>query len=140
MHPILKLVLGIVAGVIVSFCVISLVESLSAKLYPMKTLTPSIEQIIAEMKTLPLAAYLLVLGGYVLSSFFGGYTAARIASAERKIIAALTVGFVLLLGGIVLFITLPHPLWMSILSSISFLFFAWLGGLAAQKRVTLEHL
>ena len=133
MHPLLRLTLAIIAGIVISFFVIVLFEGLNAKLYPSKILHPTIQEIILEMKGLPIQAFLIVLLGYILSSFMGGYLAARIAYDKHKLYAGLTVGFVLLLGGIVNFVSIPHPLWVSISACLSFILFAYLGSRMAIR-------
>ena len=133
MNSIFKLVLSVLAGIGVAFCVIYLCEGLNAKLYPSHSYNPSPEEMIAEIKTLPIQAFLLILTGYILSSFFGAYLASRLAPTPRKLYAGLAVGFFLLLGGIVNFISLPHPLWLSVSSTISFLLFSYIGARIAIK-------
>jgi hypothetical protein len=128
LHPLLRIMIALVMGVIISFCVISLAESVNAHYFPSQHINPSFEQMQKEISTSPWYAFLMVFFGYVLSSFFGAYVAARLSPAPRKLIVAMTIGFFLLLGGIVLFISMPHPIWLSIASCVAFMIFAYLGG------------
>jgi type IV secretory pathway TrbL component len=131
---ILRLIAAILAGIIVSFCVIVLFEGINAKFYPSEHINPTIEQMAEQLRSLPMQAFLIVLFGYIISSFFGGYTAARIAPNTRKEIAAFTVGFFLLLSGIVNFFSIPHPTWLTISSCVSFILFSYLGGKLATRK------
>lgn len=120
-HPIILLVSSVCAGFIIAICTIFLFESWSSHYYPMDTQNPSHADYVKALKQLPINAFLIVLLGYWVSSFLGGYVAARIAPRPKKILAALAVGFILLLSGIFIFITLPHPWWMVTSSCIGYM-------------------
>ena len=132
-HPLLRSTIAVVLGIVISFFVIVLAEGLNEKYFPSKHLTPTLEQMKAEVANLPVKAFLLILLGYVASSFFGAYAAARIAFDTHKLYAGMTVGFVLLLGGIVNFITIPTPIWLAVSACISFMLFAYIGSVIAKK-------
>ena len=133
MKNIFKTILGAVLGILISMFVIMLFDSLNAKLYPSSERNPTMKDFISGIQNLPIGAFVLIFTGYTLSSFFGGYTAARIAPNGKKVLASFCVGFFLLLGGIVYFISIPHPWILSISTSISFLVFSYLGGRLASK-------
>ena len=73
MHPIVKLVLGVVLGLVLSFFVITLFESWMSHSYPMNVKNPGNQEYIDAMKTMPVNAFLILIAGYMVSSFFGGY-------------------------------------------------------------------
>lgn len=133
LNPFIRMIISFLLGVIIAFCVILLAETLNAKLFPSKHLNPSFMEMQQEIDTLPAQAFLLVLLGYALSSFFGAYVAGRVAPSAYKFWMAMSIGFFLLLGGIVNFIAFPHPVWLSVSASISFLLFAFLGGKLAKE-------
>ncbi|HPI54586.1 MAG TPA: hypothetical protein PLU10_07815 [Chitinophagaceae bacterium] len=134
MHPIFRLVLAVVCGILITFFVISLVDGLNEKIYPSPIKHPTQLEQVKIIQSSPLPMFLIILGGWILSSFFGAYAAARVASSPHKLIAAMTVGFLLLLGGIMYFISIPQPIWFAIASCISFLLFSFLGAKAATFR------
>lgn len=94
--------------------VIILTENISSKYYPANKANPSIAEYEYMIATAPFFALILFVVGHALSSFFGSYVAARIAPKEYKLLSGFTIGFFLLLGGIVLFISIRFPLWMGI--------------------------
>jgi archaellum biogenesis protein FlaJ (TadC family) len=134
MPSIFRLVLAVVIGIIISSMVIGLVDALNSVLFPSTILNPSIQEQSDLIRHSPIQEFLLVLIGYMISAFFGAYAAARIAPQDKKMISALFVGFFLLLCGIVYFIIIPQPWWLSISSGLSYMFFAYLGGRIATRE------
>ena len=132
-HPLIKTVFAILIGIFVAFCVIFLAESMSTKLYPADIHDPTVEQIEEMIKKAPLFAMIIFLIGHALSSFFGSYIAARLAPDPKKFVAGISVGFVLFLGGIGLFVSIKHALWLSISTCISYLLFSFLAIYIAQR-------
>jgi hypothetical protein len=131
MRNTIRLILASIAGIILSFFVIKGAEGIVAKYYPLNTLNPTIKDLIEQAKTMPTKGLLMVLAGYIVSSFMGGYLAARLSPEGKKQLGAFVVGFFLLLSGIVMFISIPHPLWLTIASCVSYLAFSYLGGKTA---------
>lgn len=123
-----RLIGAVLAGIAIAFMVIRLAECLVTYYYPLRSVNPTVAELIEQADTMPLRGLLMVLAGHVLSSFFGGYMAARLSLKGQETRAAFIVGFFLLLCGIVLFISIPHPLWLALCSGASFLLFSWLGG------------
>lgn len=134
MRHIVQTIFGAVIGLIISFCVLILFDSLNARLYPATHMSPTMEDAMKDVQNLPLTAKWLVVLGFCLSSFFGGYMAARIAPASGKMVAAFSVGFLLLLGGIIYFVAYSLPLWMAVVSCTSYLLFSFFGGKAATYK------
>ena len=135
MHPIIKTVLAILIGIIVSMCVVVLTETLAENYFPAHTLNPTIVEREEMIRTAPLIAMLIFLLGHGLSSFFGSYIAARIAPDTKKFMAGITVAFVLFLGGIVLFVSIQHPLWLALSTCVSYMAFSVLAIKIASRRL-----
>jgi hypothetical protein len=87
----------------------------------------------AFVATLPVAALLLVLAGWVLGALIGGYVAARIARKPRP---ALTVGIVIVVGVIANAVMIPHPLWMTAAGVLLPIPAAWLGAKLATRHTS----
>lgn len=134
MHPILKTVLAVMAGIVVAMFAAVLAESLGTKFYPAKYMNPTIEEREEMIRSAPFMAEIIFIAGFAFSSFFGAYLAARIAPGNKKMIAGLFVGFFMLLCGLVLFIAIKHPLWLAICTCICFILFSWLAVKAATFR------
>ena len=122
-------IIAVVAGVIAAGVVVYLMEMLSHGIFPppasMDPMDP--QSIKAHLDQLPAGAFLLVLLGWGLGSFTGGFTAAKIAGT-RTLRAAVIVGVIQMLGGILNMTLIPHPLWMVVAGLLIFVPMAWLGG------------
>ncbi len=129
----IRTVLASILGIIIAFMVIKLTERLSAYLFPAPHPQPTIQQYIDYVQQAPLALFLINLLGYKISSFLGAYTAARIAHPPYKMRSAMIVGFMLLLAGIVLFISIPHPHWVALSSCVSFILYSYMAGRIAGR-------
>lgn len=134
MHPVFKLVIAILCGILIALFVVNFVDALNAKIFPSPIMNPTVAERIKMIQESPLPMFGIILGGWILSSFFGGYAAARIASTQFKMFGALSIGFLMLLGGIVYFVTIPQPIWYTASSCISFILFSYLGGKVATLR------
>jgi len=86
----------------------------------------------AYVSTLPLIALLLVLTAHLGQSFFGSWVAAAI-SKKQPMIVAMIVGVLSLIGGILMFVSIPQPTWMLIEMPL-YLVVAWLAALIVIKR------
>ena len=133
MTSIIKTIFAAVLGIIISLCVYELVDALNGKWYPSTHLQRTYEQRLKDLENMPLASMLIVLAGYIVASFMGGYAAARVAPDGKKWVAAGSVGFFLLLGGIVYFMALPHALWLSISSCLAFVVMSLAGAKIASR-------
>jgi MFS family permease len=130
-----RTIAGVVVGVVVAWLAIMLAEFASAPLHPM---TAGFDMhdpasVATFVATLPIAALLLVLAGWVLGALIGGYVAARIARKPRP---ALAVGIVIVVGVIVNAVMIPHPLWMTIAGVLLPVPAAWLGARLATRRTS----
>ena len=120
--------LGFIAGIVVSFLVISLIQYLNHFIFPPPAgLDPNNpDDVAAIVAQAPFLAMLGVEISYAAGSFLGGATIGKIAS-RRPVVLALGLGALLTVGNIVNLATIPHPLWMAILTTITFVPLTWLG-------------
>ena len=129
----LRNIIAILAGIIVGMLAIASIEYLGQDLFP----TPANLVLDEEMynsdmaySMIPLPAMLMVLLAYLLGSFVAGFTSAFIG--QRKSLALFS-GVILLLGGLINVMLIPHPLWFMIVSLAIFIPFAFFGGFMAEK-------
>lgn len=125
----LRNLIAAIAGVIAGIVVISFVQWLSHLLVPLPPGFDSADpealaRLVAEMP--PLAFVLLELS-YVAGALCSGFLAARLART-RPMALALIMGAVFTLFNIANQIQIPHPAWLAVLTTITFLPLAWLGG------------
>src|SRR3954471_19427179 len=124
-----KRILAVLAGVIIAFIIIFLLENLWKVIYPPPAGFNMEDKAAWSqlMKTMPTGALWCLVLGYAVGSFAGGFVASRIAP-ERKIRAGITVGIIVMAGGIGNLVMIEHPLWFIIVSNLVYIPFAFLGG------------
>jgi hypothetical protein len=129
-----RTILGILAGVVVAWLVISLCEFASLYLHRP---APGVDlrdpqALAAHIAAAPIQAMLLVVTGWMVAAFGGGWLAARIA--RHRTAAALVIGALVVLGVIANNMMIPHPLWMTIVGIVLPLPLAWLAARSATTR------
>jgi hypothetical protein len=138
MGSIVKSISAVIAGFVVASIVMLIVESINGHvLYPdMAKAAEGMKDrdaLRALFASAPVGALLVVIFGWILGSFAGGWTAARIApSATIK--HGLIVGGLLTLAGIANNLMLPPPLWFWCLSLVVFLPSSYAGARLAPVR------
>ena len=127
---------AVVAGVIVAAVVMMGVEFINGHhLYPelgraAEAAGQDRDALRELMATVPVGALAVVIVGWILGSFAGGFVAAKIATTLR---AAISTGIVLTCLGVVNNLMIPSPAWFWG-ALIVFLPSAWLGGRAAGGK------
>lgn len=126
----LRILLGLVIGVLVAFTVVAVGEAVGHWIYPPLPGTDlsDPEALKTLMATLPTQAIAAVLVAWAAASFLGGAVAGAIA---RRHWAALVIGGVMLAIGAATMAMIPHPLWFMIASMPVTLLPAW----AASKVI-----
>lgn len=116
------------AGVVIAGLLVWLVEMLGHAVYPPPTdlnfANPDAMR--AYIDTLPLGALLFVAAAWFIGTLGGTFAACKIGSA-KPIIFAGVVGGLMLIGTLFNLVTIPHPLWFSILGIVGIIVAAWLG-------------
>jgi len=108
-----RIILGIIAGLVAAVITVALVEMLGHLIYPppagVDVSNP--DQLSAIMSTIPLGAKVAVLIAWAAGIIAGSVVAMLISKKPWP--AWVVGGFVLLMGAITMFM-IPHPLWMVI--------------------------
>jgi hypothetical protein len=117
MRAILRSAGAVLAGVVVAVALIGAAEFISGQVYP---LPPDLDiqdalAMAGYIATLPSGAFLLVLLGYALGAFSGGYVAGRLAPSGPALHAG-GVALVLVTGSIMNLLSFPHPGWFRVTS------------------------
>jgi len=105
---------AVVAGLFVGSCVnMGLIRLNSTVLFPMpEGMDPNdLEQFVAYTEGLPATAFLVVMAAHLGQAGVGGWLAARLAGS-RPLLLALIVGGATLLGGLMMLVMVPAPVWM----------------------------
>ncbi|KGQ19625.1 hypothetical protein LF41_2563 [Lysobacter dokdonensis DS-58] len=136
---ILQLVLGILAGLVVMYVLISGIEFVSHQMYPPPPgLDPkNMEHLGAIMAAAPVGAMVMLVVAWAVGAFAGGWTAAKISRAWPRT-AAIVVAVFVLLGVIGMILIAPgHPKWVAALGIVLPVPLALLGARFARPRVVL---
>lgn len=131
-----RTILGVVAGMLVCVAVIMGIEALGHLAWPPPPgLDPSEPaDIAALMATAPPGAMALVVVAWIVSSFAGGFVAARIARGRPRL-AAVLVSALVVAGVVAMIVAIPrHPYWMSALGLLLPVPAALLGAALARPR------
>jgi hypothetical protein len=112
MNPILRNILGVIAGILVGGTVNGALISLSPHIIapPAGYDLTTEEGLRAGMAMMQPKHFLMPFLAHALGTFVGAFIAAKIASTSKMIIA-LAIGIVFMIGGIMMVMMLPSPLW-----------------------------
>jgi len=136
----LRDILAGIAGVVIAVLIVFLADQLSHMIYPLPAgLDPSdTEDLRAYIATLPLAAFLMVMSGWVVATFVGAVVADRIGTAKAWIYPTIVGGFMFAATTADL-ILIPHPHWFTAVSLAAILFSAWLAWIVARAQERLSE-
>lgn len=129
-----------IAGLVIAFALVLLVESLGHAIYPPPADT---EQIRTFVLTLPVGGVLFIGAAWATGAFFGTLAGALIAKADvRAIVYAVVVGCCVLAGAIAMLIMIPHPWWFTISAPLAIVVSTYLGMQTAsflrKRRTNIE--
>lgn len=125
----MKYFLSTVIGLITGIVGISIFEYISVYAFPLPAEidTQDINSITENMNNIPLINLILVIASYGLASLIAGFVSVKIKTGN-SIIPILNIGILLTIFGFINFITIPHPIWMILVGSVTFIPMTWLGG------------
>lgn len=141
MKNLLTTFIAILVGMLVAMAIIIGIQTISSMIYPLPVgLDPmdktQVEAFRAYISTAPMGMFIIVLLGYMVASFAGGFVATFIDKERMPIpIAAITVGAILTSAGISNLSAVPHPIWFAIINIPSFFIFAFLGSKMVKRNV-----
>ena len=124
-NPAMRTAAGAVLGIIVGGAVVFAVETIGHSMYPPPDgIDLSDPQAVKSLiASLPVAALVMVLVGWLVGSFAGAWVARRVGQSDLAawIVAAAFIAFTA-----VNFVMIPHPLWMMAIGVLIPLATAWL--------------
>lgn len=134
MNPKIRVILAVIAGIVAGSIIIFIVQMASPHQPPADLDITDKTKFAEWVNSLPMSAFLIVLLSYFLGSVAGGWVANKIA-APTYYRPALVAGFGLFVMGLINLITIPHPMWFAIVSSLLYFLGAWVGGRMVPKSV-----
>ena len=132
----LRSVIAGVAGVVTAFAVVAIGEAIGHAVYPlpegMDFSDPvKVRELVASM---PLGAFLFVLGSWIAATFAGGFVAGAIARAKAMPLA-LVVGGLMMAACLANLFLIPHPTWFAVATVVGVPAAAWSTGRTMGSRV-----
>ena len=130
-----KRILAVVIALAVSMLIIMGSEQLGGIMFKLPAVDPKDPKSLSDMiQQMPLAAFVWLLFGYVLSAFIGGLIATYI-SGRKLAQPALLIGAFLTVGSVMNLISIPgHPVWFMVVNVLLCIPSAWLGYLIAREK------
>jgi sorbitol-specific phosphotransferase system component IIBC len=112
-HPNIRSALVLLGGVVAAVLVVGVMDAVVGSMYalPAGTDPNNPESMRQAVAALPVAAFLLLLLGWVLAAGVGSYLATRQASHARPV-HGLIVALFVLVATVANLAKIPHPLWL----------------------------
>lgn len=126
----MRSVLAVIAGLILFVLIVMTWQgTVMPRVYPLPTWVDmnDLESIKKGIAAMPDGAFAALLAGYALATTCAGMVAAAIGP-RRPMLCAGIVGGLTMLGGVMNFATLPHPLWVVIVGVPMYMVAALVGG------------
>jgi len=130
MNPIIRNVLAVIVGLVVGSVVNMGIISISGSIIPPPegADVTTMDGLKASMHLFEPRHFIFPFLAHAIGTLVGAIIAGLIA-ATHKVKFALTIGLLFMIGGIINVITLPSPLWFSILDLAgAYIPMGWLGG------------
>ena len=123
-----------IAGVLIAGTIVFSIEAISHMVYPVSESVDlnDIEQVKAMIAGLPVGAFMFVLAAYFVGTYVGSWVACMIARSSPRIFAGI-VGALMLAGTAMNLITIPHPLWFSIVALTGIPVMAFLASITMKQ-------
>jgi len=114
MNPILRNVLAVIAGIVVGSFINGALVMVSGSIIPPPTGVDLTSEagLRAGMHLMEPKHFIFPFLAHAVGTFVGAYIAARIAT--KKIIFAMAIGTIFLIGGVWMIIVVPSPIWFTI--------------------------
>lgn len=128
-----RYILPVVVGAMAAMMLIKVGEYfITAKYFPLHVDVNDKAALATAIASMPSAAFLALLANYAVASFLGGLIAAIVAG-RQVMRPSIIVGVVLTLAGLFTVISIPHPMWFTIVNLLVYIPCASLGYLTVRK-------
>lgn len=137
MHPIIRNIIAVVAGVVLGSVVNMGIVMISGSIIPPPegADVSTMEGLRNSMPLFQPIHFLFPFLAHAIGTLIGAFLTAIIA-AKNKIILALLIGVFFLAGGIYSVVGLPSPLWFTIVDLVgAYIPMAWMGGLLGKMAL-----
>ena len=129
---ILAVILGIIVGSFVNMALIMMSNSVIP--LPAGVDPNNMEDLKANIASFPAKNFIFPFLAHALGTLIGAFVAAKIA-ANKHLGISMIIGFVFLLGGLMMVVDLPAPMWFNVLDLVgAYIPMAWLGWKLARRK------
>ena len=125
LRNLVSIIIGLFCGVLATFFIASSGRDFFSEYQDVPNITEP-EAFAAFIETLPLGAFLLLLFAHSCGSIIAAFIA-TILSGHARPTTAMAIGIIMLAGGVINLIRIPHPIWYQISEGIIYLPAAFLG-------------
>ena len=134
MNPIIRNILAVIVGWFGGSVINMGLIQTGHRLMPIEGMDPNDMNVMAEiMPTLEFKYFIFPFLAHALGTLVGA-TIAGLIAANSKMKFSMTIGFLFLIGGIIVNIIISGPIWFTIVDiAISYIPMAWIGGKMALK-------
>lgn len=131
----LRNVLILVAGLVAGFAAISAIQTLNYLLFslPAGLDYNKPEDLVSIMEQIPAGALLILELSYAVGSLAAGAVIGRFGR-DRTTLFALIAGAILTAANLVNLQSIPTPLWLAVLTTVTFVPGTWIGAKPAARR------
>lgn len=131
----LRLIFATIGGIAIAVVTFSVIEYINLKIFPFPQEldihnTDQLNQVLANA---PFYYFILVVAGWMLGSYLGGFFATKISRSTTPI-PAVIIASILTVLGIANAVSVTHPLWLSFFSVASYFPFVFLGRKHASPK------
>lgn len=132
MHPTIRAILAILAGVFIGVALMNGIQSFSPFQPPSGvTYTSGDPPYLQWVRSLPDKAWMIILTSMLAGSLFGGFVTNKITPPAN--FPPLITGFVVLFFGIVKYMAFASPAWVTYVSCVGCIVFGGIGGWLATR-------
>ena len=119
-------ILGVVAGLVIGIVIVGLVETLGMRLFPLPADVDPTDPsaLAAAIPSLPIGAFLFVLGAWFLGAWTGATTAMRIGRGTARW-PGITVGALIVAAALYNLWVIPHPTWFTAVAVVGLALITW---------------
>lgn len=130
----MRTALGVIAGIVLAFACVYLVEMLGHSIYPPPATVDynDPDSLRAAMAQMPLGALLFVLLAWTLAVLVGGTVAGAIAAKRHRLLAGI-IGGLILAGAVANLFLLPHPTWFNVAAVVLIPAASWLAAVISVR-------
>ncbi len=134
MNPIIRNILAVIVGWFGGSVINMGLIQTGHRSMPIEGMDPNDMNVMAEiMPTLEFKYFIFPFLAHALGTLVGA-TIAGLIAANSKMKFSMTIGFLFLIGGIIVNIMISGPIWFTIVDiAISYIPMAWIGGKMALK-------